>query len=502
MDGATLQTGAKISPDRRWTEAFFFLGVFALLLGALTWPTAPDMARVWLASSTYHHGFFVAPAAIWMIIAHSPRPMTGGSSTVGLLIVLAGALLWLPARAGNVAIVEQFAFVTILIGAVGASLGDRPLRAWAWPLGFLYFMVPAGESIVPALQFITADMVVAALNLFGVDVAIDGILIETHVGAFAIAEACAGLNVLIAALMAAAVYSYVSFAHWPRRFAFIAFAGAFAIAANAVRAFFLILIPVIRGEQADIGPDHYIVGWILYAAVLIALAFVATRFADRKEHSSNGDPLQPRALPLAIAAALVAAVALYAANVVERASTQSPPSTLSLLNAPGWRLTPPPYHWPPTSVNADRRAAATYITPRDKVLVALTYFTHDRRGAEIAGMETVSETSPWRRIDDHESVIYLFGSAETRTFTLLRAPEGRSFAALSVYWLGDDIFASARAVKIAVAKQKLAGVHAPGGKITLAAPYDADPEEAVKAIGRLTSDLEKFSSWRARHSGS
>ncbi len=499
MDGATISTNARVKLAPGWAGAAIAYTAFVFFTVLLTWPTFPDMAQTWLGSSYYHHGIFVAPAALWMIVAHSRRPEGASRPDSGLLIIVAGTALWLVGRAGSAAVIEQFSLVTILIGGVGAVLGDRALRVWAWPLAFLFFMVPAGDSLLPALQFATAELVVGALTLFGFAITLDGVIIETSVGAFAVAEACAGLNVLIAAIMVSAIFAYVAFEGWTRRVAFIAFAAAFAIIANAVRAFFLILIPLLAGEQADIGPDHYIVGWVLYLFVLIVLAMIGRRFANRPVKSGakvNAPTL--RIYPLAIAAGYLAAGAVYATKVIDRPIDRPAPATLSLLSAPGWRILPPPQHWRASFPQADRRAAATYMSKGAQVDVTLGYFTHDRRGAEISGLADNGVTKNWDRVGNHEAVLYLFGTAEKRNFTRLSGPRNQNFLSLTAYWLGDDIYFNPRSMKVEQAKRKLLGENLEGGAIIIASPYIDQPNEAVQTIGRFTADVENFSAWRAR----
>ncbi len=498
MDGATIKSSAHIKAEPGWAGAAIAYAALAALAVLLTWPTLPDMARTWFGSSYYHHGIFVAPAALWMILAHARRPEGDAGANAGLLMIVAGAALWLVGRAGGAAIIEQVAFVTILIGGVGALFGERVLRAWAWPLAFLYFMVPAGESLLPALQFATAKLVVGALSLFGFDIVVDGVVIRTRVGAFAIAEACAGLNVLIAAIMVSAVFAYVSFKSLSRRLAFILFAAVFAIVANAIRAFFLILIPVLVGEQADIGPNHYIVGWVLYLFVLIALAMIGRRFADRPvTRDAGAGASRVRAVPMAIAAGYLAVGAAYANMVIDRSVIRAAPATLSLLNAPGWRILPPPQHWRATVPQADRRVGATYDSAGTQVHVSLSYFTHDRRGAEIAGSANAG-SQDWDLIGGHDAVVYLFGTSERRRFSRLSGPEGQKYLSLTTYWLAGDVYFSARDLKLAQARLKLRGENPEGGVMTFAAPYAKDPADAARAIGRFTADVEKFSAWRAR----
>lgn len=478
-------------------------GAFALIVILATQPTGLDMARIWIGSSSYHHGLFVIPAAVWMIVVYGGRPATGGGGSLGLAIVALGVGVWLLGRAAGAAFVEQAGLVTMLIGGVGGIFSDRALIVWAWPLAFLYFLVPAGESLVPALQDITAQIIVAALNLFGFNVVIDGIVIDTSVGAFAIAEACAGLRLLIAALMISAIFAYTAFESWRRRIAFLVFAAFFAIFANALRAFLLIMAAILAGKHTGVGPDHYIVGWGLYLGVLIILALVGKRFADRRARPKSSPPAPRMRFTVLITAAVLAiAGAAYAHMVVDRPANRAPPTTLTLLNAPGWRILPPPQNWRAGFDHADRIAAATYDANGERVYVSLAYFTHDRRNAEItAEIRHADDDSEWRKAGATDAVVYLFGSSQKRRFENVSGPANRKLLTLTAYWLGDDLFFDAASLKKKQAKLKLRGKNPEGGVIVFAASFQEDPARAVRVIGRFTSDIESFSEWRARLAG-
>ncbi len=498
MDSA----GEKVSASGNWALLIGVYGAFALLAVFATLPAGLDMARIWIGSSSYHHGLFVAPAALWMIVAFGGRPTAGGGHWIGAAIVALGVGVWLLGRAAGVALVEQTGLVTVLIGGVGAVFSDRALMVWAWPLAFLYFLVPAGESLVPALQDVTAQLIVAALNMFGFDVSIDGIVIDTSVGAFAIAEACAGLRLLIAALMISAIFAYTAFESWSRRIAFLLFAAFFAIFANAVRAFLLILAAIVTGEHTGVGPDHYIVGWVLYLGVLIVLALVGRRFADRRARPRAPSAAPTLAYASVIAAAiLVAAGAAYAAMVVDKPVDRTPPKMLTLLNAPGWRILPPPQNWRAGFDHADRSVAATYDSRGNRVYVSLAYFTHDRRGVEITSESYRSDDVEWRKAGANDAVVYLFGTSETRRFEKLSGPGGEKLLTLTAYWLGDDVYFDTASLKKQQARMKLRGSNPEGGAVVLAASFQDDPAEAVRTIGLFTSEIEAFSDWRARLAG-
>ncbi|NOX81651.1 MAG: EpsI family protein [Alphaproteobacteria bacterium] len=469
---------------------------------ALWAPTALDMATLWAMSSSYHYGIFVAPIAVWMVAAKSAHAPAPTNRLPGFFIIAIGAALWLLGRAGGVALVEQFALVTTIIGGVGVAFGGGALRAWAYPLAFLYFMVPFGEAIVPGLQTITAQIIVALLGALSMPVTIDGYLIQTPAGAFEVAEACAGFRFLISATMIAAVFAYVAFQSWRKRIGFLLFAIAFAILANGVRAFLLVLIATLTDMQWAVGPDHLLIGWMFYALLFVVLIAAGRRYADKAapQPSAQAHPAGANAMPAMLAAiAIIAGAAIYANAVVERPVHKAAPVSLSLLNAPGWRILPPAQNWRAELQQADRTAGATYVSGDNTVYLSLGYFTHDRKGGEIINYKNRAWSGAyWRHIGVRDAVIYLFGTSKTRRIDILAAPERRRLAAVTVYWLGDEIFVEPWRMKIAQAKAKLTGRNPSGGLIIIAASYNRDPAEAVAALRNFTGDLEPLSAWLSR----
>ena len=84
-------------------------GVFAAFVIAVLNKTAGGMLATWAQSSSYHHGFFVLPIVLWMIVKKSETPSLNGARLPGFLILLGGALLWIIGQAATVALISQFA---------------------------------------------------------------------------------------------------------------------------------------------------------------------------------------------------------------------------------------------------------------------------------------------------------------------------------------------------------------------------------------------------------
>jgi exosortase len=120
----------------------------------------------------------------------------------------------------------------MLQGAVLACLGKAVTRGLAFPLFYAWFLVPAGEELVPAMQTVTARIAAFLLDLSGVPAHLEGIFITTPSGYFKVAEACAGVKFLIAMTAFGALVANLCFRAWPRRIAFLAVAILVPVLAN------------------------------------------------------------------------------------------------------------------------------------------------------------------------------------------------------------------------------------------------------------------------------
>lgn len=261
--------------------AAFSAAVLALF--AILHPEAADMVRQWTWSSSYHHGWLAAPVALYLLFeAKGWRATPFRADVYGVGIVLAALALAFAGRAAEAAIVGHVSVVVGLIGAAVLTLGRVYVRRSAFAFGFLVFMVPFGESLIPALQGAAAFAVAGLLTLSGVDTLRDGVILTTAAGRFEMAESCAGLRFLLAGLMVAALAAHLAFRDWRRQALFVAAAIVLAVAANWLRAYLIVLTATVTQMRFGTGPEHVAFGWILYVGLTLALLLAARRLSDRQ----------------------------------------------------------------------------------------------------------------------------------------------------------------------------------------------------------------------------
>jgi exosortase A len=262
----------------------FYLAVFALLF----WNDSIGAFRVWTDSPTFHHCFLILPISLFMVWRRRQALEGIGflPDTRAVAPMLALAAAWLATSLAGILEAGQFVVLTMVQVALFGTLGAACYRRLAAPFLYLYFLVPSGAFLIPALQAFTAKFAVVGLHVLGIPVFSNGALIEVPAGTFAVAEACAGLRFLIAAVAFGVFFAVITYRSRLRRLIFIALSVIVPIIANGFRALGLIAAAQWIGNPAAALADHIIYGWIFFSFVLVLLVLIGQLFSDRPEDAS------------------------------------------------------------------------------------------------------------------------------------------------------------------------------------------------------------------------
>ncbi len=300
-------TGALTVTTAPATWRSFRLAVPALLLGlgllGLLFREEIEAAvRVWMHSTAYNHCILVLPIAAYLAwdrrslladVLVQPTP----------LLALAGlplALVWLIAERVGIMEGRQLAAMCLVELLFLTVLGWPMWRRLSAPLLYLFFLVPFGAFIVPALQTFTAGFTIVGLNLLGIPNFSDGYTIEIPAGTFYVAEACAGLRFLIAAIAFGVLYSCLMYRSPLRRGLFMAASVIVPIIANGFRALGIVVLGQALGSAEAAAADHIIYGWVFFSAVIFLLILIGLPF--RQEPHWRAPPVaaqRPNKAPFA-----------------------------------------------------------------------------------------------------------------------------------------------------------------------------------------------------------
>ena len=376
-----------------WRVALIAFTVAIVILGVCYWRTIGSLLWVWSHDGTYQYAFLIFPLCIWTafnlrreLLARIPRPCVWGLPMVAGL-----SFIWLVGNLASINVVQHFALVTLFPALVLAFWGWRAVRVLAFPLGYLAFAIPWGDSLVGPLQDFTAHFSVRALELIGTPVLLIGREITTTSGVWRVEAACSGVKFFIASTALGCLFAYLMYQHWWKRLLFVALAAVVPIIANGLRVFFTILIGDTWGLKYATGTDHLIFGWQFFGTVLALLLVVGWLFRDpvATTHPLSGNDGKVSSWQGAV---WVAAIALVVAGPVLALWIQLPSVKVSAvtLTAPavnGWRGPERSLsNWKPNFTGADAEIHMAYsnaVTGTGVELFHALYIGNSRHGHDL-----------------------------------------------------------------------------------------------------------------------
>ncbi|MBD3293692.1 MAG: exosortase [Armatimonadia bacterium] len=239
------------------------------------------MWDVWMKSDYYGHGPLVPLISGYLIYSRRKEfvEAEGGHNLWGLPLVVGGLLMYLAAVYLDVNFVQGFAMISIIGGLILLIWGWGRARVVLFPITFLLFMVPTGRLLVTQfsnpLQTWGAAVAANVVSAVGMPVELQGTTIQIPDYTFEVAQACSGLKSTIAMSALAALFAYLaSGPMWKRVLLFIAGAPV-ALAANATRITFTLILGRAFGPEAAEGFFHTLSGLMVFVIGLIGLFLVA-----------------------------------------------------------------------------------------------------------------------------------------------------------------------------------------------------------------------------------
>jgi exosortase len=179
--------------------------------------------------------------------------------------------------------VEQMAmreaFVLTVIGLVLLLLGYRVFRILAFPLVFLFLMVPLPQSLVNLLSFplqlIAADLAVDWLHTLQIPALREGNIIHLASAKLFVAEACSGLRSLLALGTLGVVFAYFFRRNAVERVVIVLSTIPIAIVVNAFRVCLTGVLTHRFGEAAAEGVIHQTEGFFTFGLAFALLLIEA-----------------------------------------------------------------------------------------------------------------------------------------------------------------------------------------------------------------------------------
>ncbi|MGE0383631.1 MAG: exosortase A [Gammaproteobacteria bacterium] len=471
-----------------WRRHLLALSALFAVVAAVYAGTFAGMIRIWSGSSNFNHCFLIAPISALLVWERRAEivTLTPSVSRLGLAFLAANVPLWLAGRFLDLSALMHIAAVGMLIGSAWALVGDGIAGRLRFPLGYLYFMVPEGEFMMPTLQDWTAVQAVFWLQVTGMPVFVEARNITIPSGSFVVAEACSGINYLIATLAVGTLFAYRAYRTWPRRLAFMALVVLVPLVANGFRAYGIIMIAHLSDYKLAAGVDHIIYGWVFFGLVVFVLFMIGNTFADADgaaEHSAAGVPVAAAATPAALAATLVAAVTAIAVGPVFAVRADTAIDAPAALAAPpgrdGW-IGPAPAGDLLGGVyaGAPQRLFVQYQRGDERVFMDVAYYQRQRQGHELVNTVTRPLAHRgWIVAADELREVEL-GTVRARVREIAARGAPGDLLAWTWFDMHGTATASVLRAKLADAAARLRGSDRGAAAVTLYTPGADDPDAA------------------------
>lgn len=500
--------------SNRWPQALAWLVLLLLSILALYQQTALGMVSIWSRSETYTHGFVVPLISLWLIwrIRHRLALLPPQPAPTAWVLMLFAAGLWLAGDLVAVNSVTQFALVALLVLAVPAVLGWQLARAMAFALGFLFFAVPFGDFLLPTFMDWTADFTVLALRATGIPVYREGLQFVIPSGNWSVVEACSGIRYLIASVTVGALFAHLSYRSPIKRWIFVGVAILVPLVANWLRAYMIVMIGHLSGNELATGVDHLIYGWVFFGIVILLMLMVGARWADAP--APEGGPLtavpgvglpagSARSLTIAAVGALLVAASPHAAQRLLALGVNTQPVQIAPLTAqPPWQAaSQPPSAWVPSFKLASATSNAGYSNLEGQAVgVHISYYRNQNYERKLVSSDNVlvaSSDKAWMQVASASASASLGGqplpvvSATLREQGTALGSGGERLQVWRFYWVNGTFTASGVAAKLQGALSRATGQGDDSAIVALFVPLNRTlPENQARE--QASAQLQDF----------
>ncbi|MBT37544.1 MAG: exosortase/archaeosortase family protein [Myxococcota bacterium] len=277
-------SGLPARPGFDPSERRFAVGATALTLtvalGIFT-PIIYHMVLHWKIVPDYSHGFLIAPLAAYF--AWERRDMVARTpiepSWWGVVPLLIGTLALTIGRLGVELMAMRTGVVLTVNGLVLLLMGRQVYRVFAFPLWFLFLMVPLPQSLANTitfpLQLVASDLAMQPLYWLQIPAMREGNIIHMADAQLLVAEACSGLRSVMALGTLGVVFAYFFRRRWAERLVLIVSTLPIAILVNAFRVALTGVLTHQFGEEAASGMIHSTEGFFTFGLAFALLLLEA-----------------------------------------------------------------------------------------------------------------------------------------------------------------------------------------------------------------------------------
>lgn len=248
-------------------------------LAVLYGPTLGELARDVWSTDEQGHGPIILALSLWLLFSGRHRiraAATAGSVGPGASVLVPGLLLHAVGVSQNVLMFQAVSLILVLGALLLLHGGAGALRAAAFPLLFLLFMVPLPEALVATvtapLKSAVSAVAATLLHGAGYPVGRTGVMLSVGPYQLLVADACAGLNSMFTLEALGLLYmNLMRYTSVSRNVTLALLLIPIAFVANVVRVIILVLVTFHLGDEAGQGFVHGFAGVVLFLVALLLM---------------------------------------------------------------------------------------------------------------------------------------------------------------------------------------------------------------------------------------
>ncbi|MFC1884338.1 exosortase A [Thermodesulfobacteriota bacterium] len=253
------------------------LFILIILWAIAFYPVYPILVDTWLSHSNHSHGLlvpFISAYFIWQK-RESLKKIKVSTSNLGLVILVLSMVFYIISFTGGIALAQRLMIVTSLAGLILFTMGRDVFRQLAFPILFLFFMVPVPDTIVGMvsfpLQLLATKISAFLIGVLSIPVYREGNMLYFAQAQLEVAEACSGIRSITSLTMLSFIFVYISDTGWIKKFILVASAIPIAFIANIMRVTGTGVLAHFYGEQVARGFIHEFSGLAVFAFGFILL---------------------------------------------------------------------------------------------------------------------------------------------------------------------------------------------------------------------------------------
>ena len=252
-------------------------GLIGILLLALFYPTLKWLVGEWLGNDYYSHGPLVPLISVFLVwrlwVTWPPEQRRIMPATIGLLPLGVGLAVYLSALLQRAYFAASLAMIVIIAGLVWYLLGTAALRRFAFPIGFLFFMVPLPfvEPLSVPLAQLTGALSAAIVRLLGVPIIVNGAQISLPNAELVVGAQCSGLRSIVTLMTLVALVIFLVEGAWWKKLLLALSSIVIAALGNIIRVASLLVVANIWGADAAFKYYHDYSGIVFFLSALALL---------------------------------------------------------------------------------------------------------------------------------------------------------------------------------------------------------------------------------------